>query len=138
MVNTAGRVLTVLFLCAALFLTSCSGLNFSQDKDEFSEPLSIGAGIEYDAKSEEYVIRGKRWTNLFEYSQSPHQRYIIYVASQLNGDPEIWLYDENIDRHKRITRNDYAVESDARVDNNRNWICVLTKLSFDNTLLLLP
>ena len=138
MTNAIRRIFPALFLCVSLFLTSCGNLisdhnHYDNDEKNRDEKNSY---VEYDARSEEYVICGKRWTNLFEYSQSPNQRYIIYVASQFNGDPEIWLYDENIDRHKRITRNDYAMESEARVDDNGNWTCVLTELSFSNTLLL--
>lgn len=68
-----------------------------------------------------YTVAGQTYANLFEYSPSENGDYLIYIASQLNQDPAVWLYDRKADQHRRLMDNGYSLESQARVDNNGRW-----------------
>ena len=86
-------------------------------------------GVQWDETVLNCTIAGKKYDNLFEYAKSPNGRYWIYVASQLNGDPEAWLYDCKEDTHVQLTDNGYFIESEVCVTNNGDWALSLTETS---------
>lgn len=115
-------VLLALALCLAV-LPACAG-------------AAETAPVSYDAATGTYNVAGGSYANLFEYSLSPNKDYLIYVASQINQEPEAWLYERETDTHHQLTDNGYFIESQARVDNSGNWALVLTEVSNARSKLL--
>lgn len=94
------------------------------------------APVSYDAAAGIYDVAGRSCANLFEYSLSTNKNYLIYVASQINQEPEAWLYDRAANEHHQLTDNGYFIESQARVDNSGNRALVLTEVSNARSKLL--
>lgn len=94
------------------------------------------APVSYDAAAGIYDVAGRSCANLFEYSLSTNKNYLICVASQINQEPEAWLYDRAANEHHQLTDNGYFIESQARVDNSGNWALVLTEVSNARSKLL--
>lgn len=94
-----------------------------------SIPQQIIQSFHYDPVHMNYTIEGKTYANLFEYSFSPNGDYLIYVASQLDEDPEAYLYNRNTNNHFRLTENEYFIESQVCVDDNANRAFILTETS---------
>ena len=82
------------------------------------------------------MVAGRACANLFECSPSPNGDYLIYVASQINQEPEAWLYDRAADEHRQLTDNGYFIESQARTDDRGNWALALTQTSNSRSRLL--
>lgn len=100
-------------------------------------PVPAGAvSVSYDAASGAYMVAGRACANLFECSPSPNGDYLIYVASQINQEPEAWLYDRAADEHRQLTDNGYFIESQARTDDRGNWALALTQTSNSRSRLL--
>lgn len=80
--------------------------------------------VSYDAAALTHAVAGQTYANLFEYSSSPNGNYLIYIASQINQDPAVWLYDRKTDSRLCLTDNDYTLRSQARVDDGGTWALV--------------
>lgn len=83
-----------------------------------------------------YEIGGEEYANLFEYSFSPSGLFLIYVASDWNGEPEAYRYDVQAGEHTRLTDNLYYLEHYACIDDAGNWALALieTDSSFSKVI----
>lgn len=83
----------------------------------------------YDKEALHCTIEGRTWDNVFSYTVSPNQRYVMYVASLLNEEPEAYLCDRKTGNFSKLTDNGYFIESDIHVDDDGNWALSLTETS---------